>query len=342
MVDRKLIHFHDLDDDFERRRCFALQDCLLGSALLRFLVGKRHGLYAPDEIRKGRVHQQVFQRIAVRRADQLNAALRDGPGGKSFLLDTNLIDDNDFRHMVFDSFDHHRMLQVRLDHLHSAGASNCRMRDVSITGDFIGSVNNNDPLLEFVGKYPCDFAQFGRLATARAAKHQDRFAGFHNVADNIDRAIDSPSDPAGEANNFTLTVADRRNTVQGSFNPGAVIFTKRAYSGGDILDILGSDWNAFTQPDRTAIGKACFGIASEVHYDFDQAGGNIALFQGGPQGRRQNIQQLSQIIRDAHLVACQRGLFGLGEGTLFFVICQSVAQIGQGFVTWIGKCHSHS
>ena len=84
MMDRQFVDLDDLDDHIEGRRRLALQDRFLGAALLRFFIRERYRLNAADEIRERRVHQQVFEAVAVRRADELDAALGDCPRGERF------------------------------------------------------------------------------------------------------------------------------------------------------------------------------------------------------------------------------------------------------------------
>ena len=64
--------------------------------------------------------KQVFQRLSVGRADERHAALGDRPRGSGLGLGTDLVDDDDLGHMIFDGFDHHGVLQGRIGDLHAA------------------------------------------------------------------------------------------------------------------------------------------------------------------------------------------------------------------------------
>jgi len=56
-VDREPVAIVNLDDDVERRRRLALQNCLAGAAATRLLVGERYGADAADEVGERRVHE---------------------------------------------------------------------------------------------------------------------------------------------------------------------------------------------------------------------------------------------------------------------------------------------
>ena len=196
------------------------------------------------------------------RADKLDAALGDGAGGKGFLLHADFVNHDHFRHVVFDRFDHHGVLQVRLDDLHPAGASNRRVRDVAVAGDLVGRVHNDDALLELVGQNAGDFAQLGRLAASGPAQHQNGLAGLDNVSDNINRAVDGPADAAGQADDAALPVPNGGDPVQGALDAGPVVFAEHADAGGHIVNVLGGHGNAFLQPKRRAVGKPRFGVAA--------------------------------------------------------------------------------
>ena len=77
----------------------------------RFFVRQRDALDAAHQIRQRRVEQQVFQRLAVSRADQLNAALGNGARRLRFEFAPNFVNDDDFGVVVLDRLDHHLVLQ---------------------------------------------------------------------------------------------------------------------------------------------------------------------------------------------------------------------------------------
>jgi hypothetical protein len=106
-VDREAVAILDLDGDVEGGRGLALQHGFLRAPPLGFLIGERHALDAADEVVERWVHHQVLDGVAVRGADQLDAALGDGARGQRLLLGRDLVDDDDFGHVVLHRFDHH-------------------------------------------------------------------------------------------------------------------------------------------------------------------------------------------------------------------------------------------
>ena len=133
MVDDHALPFLDFDEDVESGRGFALQNGLLGAAAAGFLVGQGDGIDAADQVGERGVHEQVFERIAVGGADELDAAFGDRAGGDGLKLPADFIDDDGLRHVVFDRFDHHFVLQGGGCDLHCGGrgrwtGGGCRRR----------------------------------------------------------------------------------------------------------------------------------------------------------------------------------------------------------------------
>src|ERR1700694_4356881 len=111
----------DLDYDIEGGWRTPLQHCLLRSAPARLLIAESDCLDATDKVAQGWVLHEIFQLIAVGGSHQLNSAFGDGSCRCGFELRTNLVNDNNLRHMVFYSFNHHRMLSRGGCHLHASG-----------------------------------------------------------------------------------------------------------------------------------------------------------------------------------------------------------------------------
>ena len=145
-MDGHALAIDDLDDDVERRRRLALEDALLRPPAARLLVAERDALDPADEVGQGRVEHQVVEVVAVRRADELDAALGDGAGGLRLELRADLVDDDDLGHVVLDRLDHHLVLERRRPDLHPAGLADGRMRDVAVAGDLVRRVDDHDPL----------------------------------------------------------------------------------------------------------------------------------------------------------------------------------------------------
>ena len=70
------------------------------------------------------------------------------------------------------------------------------------------------------------FAQHGGLANTGFAQQQDALAGFHQVLDDINGAVNRAPDAAGESNDDPVPVADGGYAVQGALQAGAVIGVK--------------------------------------------------------------------------------------------------------------------
>ncbi|MNS39074.1 hypothetical protein D3C72_713430 [compost metagenome] len=285
-----------LHGDVEGRGSLALQDALLGAAPARLLVREGHRLDAADEVREGGVHQEVLERVAVGRPDELDPALGDGPGREGLLLGADLVDDDDFRHVVLDRLDHHAFLRLGGGHLHAAGPADGGVRDVAVAGDLVGRVDDDHALAELVGQHAGDLAELGGLADAGATHHQDRAAGFHQVADDVDGAQNGAAHAAGQADDAALAVADGRDAVERALDAGAVVAGERADAGHDQVDVLHGD-RLLAQVDHPA-GEAGLRLAAQVHDDLDQLLEAILLAQGGRHVRRNDVQKLLQIVRD--------------------------------------------
>ena len=225
----------DLDHHVEGRRRLALQDRLLRAAPARLLVAEGDRLDAADQVGEGRVQHQVFERVAVGRADQLHAALGDGAGGGGLQLGADLVDDDHLGHVVLHRLDHHRVLLGRGAAPASAARADARVRDVAVAGDLVAGVDHDHPLAEVVGQHAGHLAQHRRLADAGAAQQQDALPALDDVADDVDRAEDGPADAAGQADHLAGPIADGGDAVQGALDAGAVVVAE----GADALDDVG-------------------------------------------------------------------------------------------------------
>jgi hypothetical protein len=75
--------------------------------------------------------------LAVSGSDQRDAALGDRTRCQRLGFGTDFIDDDDLRHVVFNRFDHHRMLVSGIRDLHPSSEPNARMWNVAIAGNFV-------------------------------------------------------------------------------------------------------------------------------------------------------------------------------------------------------------
>lgn len=187
----------DLNDRIKRGGRLAFEDGLLGAAATGLFVAESDRLNAADEVREGRVQHEVFECVAMGRADELDTALSDGAGGVRFQLGADFIDDDNFGHVVFDGFDHDGVLKGGRGHLHPAGAADRRVRDVAISGYFVGRVDDDHTLSGIVGKHAGDLTEHGGLADAGPAKEEDALATGDEVFDDTNGAVDRAANAAG-------------------------------------------------------------------------------------------------------------------------------------------------
>jgi len=134
---RAAVVVQKLNDNVESWRSLSLEDRLLRAAALGFGIAQSNRLDATDEIGEGRVKHQILERLSVGRADQLNASLCDSAARERLRLGANFVDYDDFRHVVLHRLDHHIVLFGRRSNLHPSGVSNARVRDVTITRNFV-------------------------------------------------------------------------------------------------------------------------------------------------------------------------------------------------------------
>jgi hypothetical protein len=177
--------------------------------------------------------------------------------------------------MVFHSLNHDRMLQGRRGYLHTSGVPDSWVGYITITGDFIGGIHDNHPLLQVIRQHAGYLSQHGRLAHAGTTQQQDTLTRLDKVFNDLNRAKDSPAHPAGKPNNASTAVADSRNAVQGTLNPGTVIVAKAANAGDDIIYIL--FLNLFIMEHHLALGEAGFGEAAQVQNNLQQSSDVLLL-----------------------------------------------------------------
>ena len=66
-----------------------------------------------------------------------HAALGDRARGARFRLGADLVDHDDFGHVILDGLDHHRVLQRGVGDLHAAREPDAGMRNVAVARDFV-------------------------------------------------------------------------------------------------------------------------------------------------------------------------------------------------------------
>src|SRR5579884_1209740 len=286
-----LLHYH-----VEGWRGLALKDALLRMAASGLLIAQRDGLNAAHQIGERRVDQQVAQRVTVCRRDQLHAAFGDGASGCRFQFRANFVDDDDLRHVVFDRFDHHRVLFCRARHLHAARASYSRVRNITITRDFIGCINHHYPFIGLVGQNTGYFTQQGGFTHARATKYQDRLTLLDDIANQRDAAQHRTTNTTGQTHNFPLAVPQGANTMQGALNPGAVIVAEFTNTLDHVFEVRVGD--RLRTQDHLPFWEPALGIASEVHYDLQQFAPVFQAVDCIVDVWRKSRQQSLQIVSD--------------------------------------------
>ena len=125
-------------------------------------------------------------------------------------------------------------------HLHAPGAPDRRVGHIAIPADLVGGIHDDHAFV--FGQDAGGFAQHGGLADAGLAQQQQALAGFDQVLDDIDGAVDGATDAAGEPDDMPAAVADGGDAVQGAFEPGAVIGVQIADARYDVVDLLAGDY----------------------------------------------------------------------------------------------------
>ena len=163
--------------------------------------------------------------------DQLDTALGDGTRRDGLQLRTDLVDHDHLRHVVLDRFDHHGMLQRRGTDLHPPRAPDPRVRDVAVTADLIGGVDDHHPLFHLVSQHPGTFAEHRGLPDPRAAEQEDALAPDHHVLDDVDGAGDRPAHPAGQPDDLSGTIPDSRDPMQGPLEGMPNVYLCAGFTG---------------------------------------------------------------------------------------------------------------
>ncbi len=297
LVHHQPVALLDLDQHVEGGRGAPFEHGLLRAAAAGFFIGKGDRFDAADQVGKGGVEQQVFEGAPVGGGDQLHAALGDGAGGEGFQLAPDLIDDDHLGVVVFNRLDHHLVLQGGGAHLHAAGASHGGMGHVAIAADLVGGIHDDHALA--LGEDARGFAQHGGLANAGFAEQEQALAGFDQVLDDIDGAVDGATHAAGEPDDMPAAVADGGDAVQGALQAGAVIGIEFADAGNDVVDLLVGD--LFFGEDDLAIHEERHRDAAEIEDDLEEIIGIIGAGDGFSEDRRQDAEQRLQVVGDVFL-----------------------------------------
>ena len=214
-----------LDEHVKGRWSLAFEDRLLGAPPPCFLVSQGHGLHAPDEVGERRVDQQVLQRVAVGRRDQLHASFCDGPRRDGLQLRAHLVYDDDLRHVVLHCLDHDCVLAGRRGHLHPPCLADGGMGDVAVSRDLVGRVHDDDAL-PGVCKDARQFTEDGGLADTRPSDEEDALAGEREVFDDAGASLYCAPHPACQADDLSAPVPDSGDAVQCALDACPVVVTE--------------------------------------------------------------------------------------------------------------------
>jgi hypothetical protein len=250
-------------------------------------------------------------------SNKLDATLGNRAGSTGFELGTDLIDHDDFRHVVLDGFDHDAVLSRGRGDLHAAGAPDCRMRNVSVTGDLVAGVDDDHAAMQVVRKYAGDLSQHGRFSNTGTAKKEETLSGFDQITNDGNGSIDRATDAAGEAYNLPAPVANGGDPVKRALDAGAVVITELADARGNVFDLLTGDIHVTDVV--FSVLEAGFGTTAEIHDDLDKASAGTIdskLVDTISNTRRQDRQKVIQIVGDL--------VFGNGillEMHCWFLLC---------------------
>ena len=136
-MNKDVITINDLHHHIKGWRRLSLQDTLLRPSTSRLVVPERHALDPTDQVGERWIQHQVVKVVAVRRADQLHAALSNGARGDGLRLRTNLVNDDHFRHVVLHRLNHHEVLTLRSAHLHATCLPDRRVWNIAVARNFI-------------------------------------------------------------------------------------------------------------------------------------------------------------------------------------------------------------
>jgi len=231
-----------------------------------FFIREGDRFDAADEVGKRRIEQQIFQRVAVRRADELNAALGYGTCGDGFQFTTDLVDHDDLGIVVLDRLDHHFVLECRFTDLHATGAADGRMGNIAVAGDLVRRVDNYDALL--LRQDASSLTQHGGFANGRTSDQQDALAAKDNVLNDVDGAVNGAPHTTSQSYDGFVSIANGGDAMQRSFDSAAIICVETADSRDDVIQRLSLNLPVaqFALPVHVTRG----GYATKIQDDFKQ------------------------------------------------------------------------
>jgi len=170
--------------------------------------------------------------------------------------------------VVLDGFDHDGVLELWFGYLHAASAPDACVRNVAISGYFVGGIDDYDPLLEVIGEHSGRFAQQRGLANSGPSHRQNALARFHKVANYVDGSVNSAPHPAGKSDDFADAISYRRNPVERPFDSSTIVPRESTDPARDVLNVFAAN-EGIGEIDGCA-GIPRFGLAAQVKHGFDQ------------------------------------------------------------------------
>mmetsp|Transcript_591 Transcript_591/g.1697 ORF Transcript_591/g.1697 Transcript_591/m.1697 type:complete len:517 (-) Transcript_591:164-1714(-) len=287
-----------LDQEREGRRALPLLDALLCSPAPGLLVAQGDRSDTADEVSERRVLHQVLDHLAVGRANEHDAPLRDRPASQGLRLGSNLVDDHDLRHVVLHRLHHDVVLLGWVRDLHPPGISYGRVGDVAVPPDLVRGVHDDDPLVELIRQHAGDLPHHRGLSHPRPPQqeHGARLLRLEQVPDHLHVAGHRPPHPAGEPHDSARPVPNGADAVQGPRDSRPVVPSE----GPDLvhrgLQVLRGD--GLLAKHLVALHPQEPGARppAQVHHDLQKVGPLRVRGQGVPQVRRQDLEDRVEVV----------------------------------------------
>src|ERR1700716_1041228 len=143
------------------------------------------------------------------------------------------------------------------------------MRDVAVSRDLVGGIDDHDTFREIVSENTRDLTQHRRLADTGSTEKQDAPPGLDDVADDLDGPVDGAADAESQAHDLAGAVPQRADAVQRSLDTGTVVAAELTDVRDHVREVFGGDL-AVRQHLFTA-HEARFREATEIHHDLEEA-----------------------------------------------------------------------
>ena len=267
-VYRDRVALLDLYEDVESWSLSSLEDGFPTASPTGFVVAECYGFDSPDEVGQCRIAHQVFETVSVGGCHELHTTLGDRARGGRFRLGADLVDDDDFGHVILDGLDHHGMLLAGMRHLHAPGPADGRVGDVAISGDLVRCIDDDDPPTSLIREQASGLPQERRLSYSGPAYQKCTAPGLDDITKNLHRPVHRSADATGEADDVGVPISDRRDAVQGPFDPRAVVGREITHPSEDAGEVFPFDCSR-PQRHRGPI-ESCLGQPSEIEDDFEK------------------------------------------------------------------------